>query len=114
MPQVDAYQVIQQQRLRTEQVNQEAIEQQQRRQEPYSTINEKTEKYLKYSPFLKERSTPAAENHNLNIEITVTSPDDKLTLDTDESYTLVLQVITLDPPIAVLPSPFTCGKSHLS
>lgn len=93
--QVDGYQVIQQQKLRTEQVNQEAIEQQQRQQQTYSTINEKTEKYLKYSPFLKVRSTPAADNHDLNIEITVTSPEDKLTLDTDESYTLVVQVTTL-------------------
>lgn len=92
--QVDAYQVIQQQRLRTEQVTQEAIEQQQRQQQTFSTINEKTEKFMKYSPFLKERSTPAAENQNLNIEITVTSPEDKLSLDTDESYTLVVQVIT--------------------
>lgn len=112
MLQVDAYQVIQQQRLRTEQVNQEAIEQ--RQQTPYYTINDKTEKYLKYSPFLKERSTPSAENHDLNIEITVTSPEDRLTLDTDESYTLVVQVTFLDPSITKLNEPFTRPISHHS
>lgn len=96
-------------------MNQEAIEQQQQRQQqPYYTINEKTENFLKYSPFLKKRSTPSAENHNLNIELTVTSPDDKLTLDTDESYTLVVQVIILDHSITGLNEPFTQPVSHHS
>lgn len=109
---VDAYQVIQQQRLRTEQVNQEAIEQQQQRQQkPYYTINDKTEQYLKYSPFLKERSTPSAENHDLNIEITVTSPEDKLTLDTDESYTLVVQTARQDTTATIVATSYY-GARH--
>uniref|UniRef100_A0A0N7ZD94 beta-N-acetylhexosaminidase n=1 Tax=Scylla olivacea TaxID=85551 RepID=A0A0N7ZD94_SCYOL len=91
-PSVDVYEVIERERLRSEQIAEESILQQQQEQSrPYSTINEKTRKYLKYSPFLRERSTPAAENHNFNIDITVTSPEDQLTLDTDESYTLVVQ-----------------------
>lgn len=111
---MDTQQVIQQLKLRNEQVNQETIEQQQRQQHSYNPINEKTEQFIKYSPFLKERSTAAAENHDFNIEITVTSPDDKLGLDTDESYTLAVQVTILETFVTMINQEFTQPISYLS
>ncbi|XP_042225138.1 chitooligosaccharidolytic beta-N-acetylglucosaminidase-like [Homarus americanus] len=56
-----------------------------------SAIIHTPKEYVKFSPFLKERSSPRIERHRVNIEITVTSPEDKLTLDTDEKYTVDIQ-----------------------
>ncbi|XP_071546083.1 LOW QUALITY PROTEIN: chitooligosaccharidolytic beta-N-acetylglucosaminidase-like [Panulirus ornatus] len=71
----------------------------------------KVERYLKYSPFQKERSSPGAERHNVNIEITVTSPDDKLTLNTDESYNLVVQTVEDKTTVTILATTYY-GARH--
>jgi len=85
-------------------------QQQQFHQRPrYS--REEPETYLEVSPFYKERSNPGVERQNFNIEITITAPDHKLRLDTDESYNLVIQTIDDETTATILATTYY-GARH--
>ncbi|XP_037776157.1 chitooligosaccharidolytic beta-N-acetylglucosaminidase-like [Penaeus monodon] len=72
---------------------------------------EEPESFIPRSPFLRERSNPGVESHNVNIEITVTASDRKLRLDTDESYNLVIQTVEDETTATILASTYY-GARH--
>lgn len=79
----------------TQQYRQRSEDERDRLRQRPSYSREEPESFIRKSPFLRERSNPGVESQNVNIEITVTAPDHKLRLDTDESYNLVIQVKVL-------------------
>ncbi|XP_047473217.1 chitooligosaccharidolytic beta-N-acetylglucosaminidase-like [Penaeus chinensis] len=72
---------------------------------------EEPESFIRRSPFLRERSNPGVESHNVNIEMTVTASDHKLRLDTDESYNLVIQTVEDETTATILASTYY-GARH--
>ncbi|ROT81164.1 hypothetical protein C7M84_000080 [Penaeus vannamei] len=72
---------------------------------------EEPESFIRRSPFLRKRSNPGVESHNVNIEITVTASDHKLRLDTDESYNLVIQTVGDETTATILASTYY-GARH--
>jgi len=68
-------------------------------------------RYERISPFTKERSSHASQNHMVNIEITITSDDHELHLDTDESYDIVTQTVGDTTTVTILSSTYY-GARH--
>jgi len=72
---------------------------------------EQRQQYLRYSPFQRQSSNPGVERQNVFLEITVTAADNRLRLDTDESYNVVIQTVGEDTTVTIL-APTYYGARH--
>ncbi|KAK3864073.1 hypothetical protein Pcinc_030216 [Petrolisthes cinctipes] len=71
-----------------------------------------SEEFVRVSPFLREHSRSSqVENQKVDVEVTVTSPDDKLHLDTDESYNMVVQTVDDTTTVTILATTYY-GARH--
>ncbi|CAL4142333.1 unnamed protein product [Meganyctiphanes norvegica] len=68
-------------------------------------------RYESISPFTKEGSSSVSQNHMVNIDITVTSDDSELHLDTDESYDIVAQTVGDTTTVTILANTYY-GARH--
>lgn len=84
---------------------------QQANSEFQSFDQENFENWERYSPFLNQKYNAGVEKQNINIEFTVTSPEEKLTLDTDESYNLVVQTVDDQTTVTILATTYY-GARH--
>ncbi|XP_064102478.1 chitooligosaccharidolytic beta-N-acetylglucosaminidase-like [Macrobrachium nipponense] len=69
------------------------------------------ESWERFSPFLGEKYSPRINRHQVNMEITVNNPVQKLRLDTDESYQLDVKT-TNDETLVVIQAPTFFGARH--
>ncbi|XP_042859409.1 chitooligosaccharidolytic beta-N-acetylglucosaminidase-like [Penaeus japonicus] len=95
----------------TQQYRQRSEDERDRLRQRPSYSREEPESFIRKSPFLRERSNPGVESQNVNIEITVTAPDHKLRLDTDESYNLVIQTVEDETTVTILATTYY-GARH--
>jgi len=89
----------------------------QEQEQSFNSFDEKRQtdesmmRYESISPFSKEKSSSTSQNHMVNVEITITSDDYELKLDTDESYDIVTQTIGDTTTVTIIASTYY-GARH--
>ncbi|XP_068217160.1 chitooligosaccharidolytic beta-N-acetylglucosaminidase-like [Palaemon carinicauda] len=70
------------------------------------------EEWERYSPFRNQRYNAQTERHMVNMEFTVTSPEERFSFeDTDESYNMVIQTLDDETTVTILATSFF-GARH--
>ncbi|KAK7071899.1 Chitooligosaccharidolytic beta-N-acetylglucosaminidase-like [Halocaridina rubra] len=87
-------------RLRSVPLNEDNLEQ--TIPEVEKPLTERIETWMRDSPFLSQKNSGQIERQNVNLEITVNSPERKLTLDTDESYNLEVKTAGEETTIKIV------------
>lgn len=106
-------------RRRFNQFDQRRQQQQRFREEPVDNFREHNqidqtsyEAWERYTPFRDMSYNPTIERKNINLEITVTSPEERFSIkDTDESYNLVVQTIDDETTVTILATTYY-GARH--
>ncbi|XP_064102479.1 chitooligosaccharidolytic beta-N-acetylglucosaminidase-like [Macrobrachium nipponense] len=82
-------------------------------QNEFSSSKPRTyEEWERYSPFRNERYNPTIDRHNVNLEFTITSPEEKFSFEnTDESYNMVVQTLDDETTITILAASYY-GARH--
>jgi len=111
----DFYREQQQQERRYSQNQPQArFEQQQQQQQQQEIRREEVPQYLKYSPFTKtQRSSPRFARQLVKVEMTVSSDEERMRMDTDESYNLVIQTRGDETTVTVLARTYFGGRHAL-
>ncbi|KAK7071900.1 beta-N-acetylhexosaminidase activity protein [Halocaridina rubra] len=77
----------------------------------FSPFTDTYENWERYSPFMNQKYNAGIERNVVNLEITVTSPEVRQNIDTDESYNLVIQTLDDKTTVTIL-APTYAGARH--